>query len=78
MEETAKVRIDWFIADVANIEISVTDELMRVLIGNAVEYIMVNGTLPWEKWSLLSATSRAAFTAASAQLKSRESLDIPS
>jgi len=76
MEEKRKVRIDWFLADVANVEIEVTEELLTALVGNAIEYIMVNGTMPWDKWSLLSKCSRDAFVAAAKQLKLRDTLDI--
>lgn len=78
MEDPKKVRVDWFVADVANVEIDLTDDLMTGLIGNAVEYLRANGAITWEKWSLLSSASRAAFSAAASQLKARESMDIPS
>jgi hypothetical protein len=77
MEEKKKVRVDWFIADVANIEIDVSPELMGGLIGNAIEYLKV-GELTWEKWSLLSEASRAAFVEAKNQLQTRDTLDVPS
>lgn len=70
-----KVRIDWFLADVANVEIQLTPELTTAMIGMAVEYLKVSRGIPWEKWSLLSEASRAAFQAAAEQLKIREMVD---
>lgn len=77
MEEKQKVRVDWFLADVATVEIEVTQELMGAMIGTAFQYLKVNGDLPWEKWSLLSEVSRSAFMAAAEQLKTREIVDLP-
>jgi hypothetical protein len=77
MEETKKVRVDWFLADVANVEIDLTSDLMAAMIANALQYLKT-GTLTWEKWSLLSEASRYAFAEASSQLKTRDTLDVPS
>lgn len=70
-----KVRIDWFLADVANVEIQLTPELTAAMVGMAVEYLKVSKGIPWEKWSLLSKESRAAFQAAAEQLQIREMVD---
>ena len=70
-----KVRIDWFLADVANVEIQITPELTAAMVGMAVEYLRVSKGISWEKWSLLSQASRTAFQAAAEQLKIREMVD---
>lgn len=76
MADERKVRIDWFIADVAEVEVQVTEELIGSMISTAMQYLRVNGNVPWEKWSLLSTTSRMAFEAAAEQLKTRETVDV--
>lgn len=76
MEEKQKVRVDWFIADVANVEIELSEELVGGLVEGAIEYLQANGSLRWEQWSLLSGASRAAFAEAGKQLKLREVLDV--
>ena len=77
MTEQEKVRVDWFMADVVNLEIDLTEKLVGALMANAVEYLHVNGGMPWEKWSLLSGASRIAFVEAAKQLKLRDTIDIP-
>lgn len=78
VSEPKKCRIDWFSADVLNVEITLTDEAMAALVGTAIQYLKANpGGMPWEKWSLLSEVSRTAFTAAADHLKTRELLDVP-
>ena len=77
MEEKQKVRVDWFICDVANVEIDLSPELMGGLIASAMQYLKT-GTLTWEQWSLLSEASRQAFTEAATQIKTRDTLDIHS
>ena len=64
-----KVRVDWLIADVANIEIDLTPDLMGALIEAAVKFKQAGGALTWEKYSLLSDASRAAFQAAEEKMK---------
>jgi len=67
-----KVRLDWFIGDVTNVEIDVTPELMGALIEAAIQYKRSGGTLTWEKYSLLSDASRLAFEAAETKMKNPE------
>jgi hypothetical protein len=77
MEEARKVRVDWFICDVTNIEVDLSPALMGGLISSAMQYLKANGTITWEKWSLLSDASRMAFSEAFNTLKSRDAADIP-
>lgn len=67
-----KIRIDWFLADVVNVEIDLTPELMGALIEAAIRYKQAGGTITWEKYSLLSDASRLAFEAAEEKMKSPE------
>lgn len=76
MMPNEKVRIDWFLADVANVEVELTEELMAAMVGMAIQYLKVTGHMPWERWSLLSEASRAAFESAAEQLKVRETVDL--
>lgn len=77
MEEKQKARIDWFMADVLNVEVEINEDVLKGLIVSAMEFLKANpGGMPWEKWSLLSQASRVAFSEAAEQLKVRNTLDV--
>jgi hypothetical protein len=64
-----KVRIDWFLADVFAVEIDVTDEAQAQMVVHAEMFLRCGNTLSWDKWSLLSESSRAAFLKASENVR---------
>jgi hypothetical protein len=64
-----KVRADWFIVDAVPVEVELTDELKAAMVTNAEMYLRAVGTLTWEKWSLLSEASRAAFLEAGERVR---------
>ena len=71
MSETLKkVRIDFFIADVANIEIDVTDDLIENMMEQATQYLMLNGKVDWNTYSLMSDLTRFIFNQAALRIAS--------
>ena len=71
-----RARADWFLCDVANVEIPVTEQLISAAVEAAMKWLKVGGWPTWEKWSLLSDTSRDAFLIAKERLQVREELDV--
>ena len=65
----AKVRIDYFMAEVFNVEIDITPESLEVMAQAAYSFLKCGGMV-WEKWSLLNDASRTAFLMAAERLKS--------
>lgn len=64
-----KVRVDYFMAEVFNVEIDVTPESLEVM-AQAAEGFLRCGGMVWDKWSLLNDASRTAFLMASERVKS--------
>lgn len=67
--------VDWFIADVANATVEVTDELVDAMMLRATEYLLANGSVPWDRWAMLDPLSRAAFVEAAEAIRVRRALE---
>lgn len=66
--------IDWFIADMVQMEVDVNEELYEALVQNAMEFLKANGTVDWKSWSMLGEASRKAFADAGERIKTRSVL----
>lgn len=64
-----KVRIDYFMAEVFNVEIDVTPESIEIMAQQAEAFLRCGGMV-WDKWSLLNDASRTAFLMAAERVKS--------
>lgn len=65
-------RVDWFMADVFVISTKVGEKEIEAMVSQAIQYLKAGRPLEWEKWSLLSPSSRLAFSEAAARLKVAE------
>ena len=70
-EEKKTVRVDFFIADVANVEIPITDELLENMMDKAVQYLSM-GNFDWKSYSLMSDLTRFIFQQAAGKIHERE------
>lgn len=70
-----KTRIDWFLTEVVGGEIEIPDDARELLVEAAGHYLAVQGSMPWERWMLLSTESRAIFLDASDRRKVRMALE---
>jgi predicted deacylase len=63
-----KVRVDYFMAEVFNVEIDVTPEAMEAMAQQAEAFLRCGGMV-WDKWSLLNEASRTAFLMAAERVR---------
>lgn len=75
-DEVDKARVDWFMADIFVIGIEITDAMRANLLAEAARYIRANGSLPWDKWSLLSDFSRKVFEEAAKHVEILADLSV--
>ena len=71
-EPKQKVRIDFFIADVANVEIDVSEELLEGMMEKATQYLQIKGGVGWQEFSLMSDLTRFVFQQAAERLHERK------
>lgn len=64
-----KVRVDYFMAEVFNVEIEVTPDSLEIMAQQAEAFLKCGGMV-WDKWSLLNDASRTAFIMAAERVKS--------
>lgn len=64
-----KVRVDYFMAEVFNVEIDVTPQALEIMAQQAEAFLRCGGMV-WDKWSLLNDASRTAFLMAAEKVKS--------
>jgi hypothetical protein len=76
-DKPVKVRVDYFMAEVFNVEIDVTPETLEVM-ASAAEAFLKCGGMVWDKWSLLNDASRTAFIMAAERVKSGDRSLAPS
>lgn len=53
-----KTRVDWFLADILNIQIEVKDEDREALVQQAEAWLKATGQVPWDRWAMLGDESR--------------------
>lgn len=68
MTDEKKSTIDWFLADLLQAEVTITDDLMEKLIEHAQAFLTMNGVMTWERYAMLGVASRAAFVEAGQRL----------
>lgn len=66
-----KTVIDWYLADMIQTEIEVSEELYGAMVLNAVEFLKANGSVDWKAWSMLGEASRKAFAEAGERIRVR-------
>ena len=66
-DKPVKVRVDYFMAEVFNVEIDVTPESLEVMAQAAYGFLKCGGMV-WDKWSLLNDASRTAFLMAAERI----------
>lgn len=70
-----KGQLDWFLADIVNTELEVSDELFEALVQHATNFLMAGGVMTWERYAMLGEASREAFKQAASNLKIRSALE---
>lgn len=70
-----KAQVDWFMADVLAIEITLIPSQKEGMLVHAKEFLASGGRISWERWAMLGAASRAAIREAADELKIRAVLE---